>query len=194
MLSSHFKIKIVQLLTFLVLVGGLNWGSIGCFKFDFVSSLSLWIDLKSGLTAQGKTAHVAQVVFILVGMAALILFFRRSTWLPFLGQTIVPASLIPVSTNLSGNTTIEIDVKPKTKIMYWASKPATTNKPDDVRKAYDNYSNSGVVLSDINGKAHLVFNAGNGYTINGSFIPPHIHYRELNEQDAMIGPIKTFYL
>lgn len=189
MLSSHFKIRIVMFLTLLVLVGGLNWGSIGCFQYNFVNVLSNWINSKFN-----RECYVEQGTYILVGMAALILIFRRSTWLPFLGQTVVPSSLIPISTNLSGNTTIEIDVKPKTKIMYWASKHSNSNKPNDVRKAYDNYSNSGVVLSDINGKAKITFNSGNGYTINGRFKHPHIHYRELNEQDALIGPVKTYYL
>ena len=189
MLSSHFKIRIVMFLTFLVLVGGLNWGSVGCFNYNFVHVFSNWLNFKFE-----RQCYIEQTTYILVGMATLILIFRRSTWLPFLGQTVVPASLIPISTNLSGNTTIEIDVKPKTKIMYWASKPSSTNNPVDVRKAYDNYSNSGVVLSDINGKAQLTFNSANGYTIGGKFIHPHVHYRELNEQDALIGPVKTYYL
>jgi len=100
-------------LTFLVLVGGLNWGSVGCFNYNFVHVFSNWLNFKFE-----RQCYIEQTTYILVGMATLILIFRRSTWLPFLGQTVVPASLIPISTNLSGNTTIEIDVKPKTKIMY----------------------------------------------------------------------------
>jgi uncharacterized membrane protein YuzA (DUF378 family) len=175
-------------LTFLVIVGGLNWGSTAL-GYNFVHMFSQWCDVKFQ-----RSLNIESIVYILVGMASIILLFRRSTWLPFLGQTVVPPALIPISTNLTGNTTIEIDVKPKTKIMYWVSKHSTSNKPVDVMKAYDNYSNSGVVLSDINGKAQLTFDTPNGYTIGGRFIHPHVHYRELNEQHAMIGPVKTYYL
>ncbi len=44
----------------LVIIGGLNWGSIGLFRFDVVA----WL-------FGGQDATVARVVYTLVGLAAL---------------------------------------------------------------------------------------------------------------------------
>ncbi len=44
----------------LVIIGGLNWGSIGLFKFDLVAYLF-----------GGQTAAVSRVVYTLVALAAL---------------------------------------------------------------------------------------------------------------------------
>ena len=53
----------------LLIVGGINWGSIGLFRFDIVA----WI-------CGGQTATVSRVIYTLVGLAALwciSLLFRR---------------------------------------------------------------------------------------------------------------------
>lgn len=44
----------------LTIIGGINWGSIGLFKFDIVA----WI-------CGGQDAVVARIIFTLVGMAAI---------------------------------------------------------------------------------------------------------------------------
>ncbi len=52
----------------LIVIGALNWGSIGIFKFDIVA----WI-------FGGQTATVSRIIFTLVGLAGLwciSLFFR----------------------------------------------------------------------------------------------------------------------
>ncbi len=54
----------------LVIIGGLNWGSIGIFKFDLVAFLF-----------GGQAASVSRVIYTLVGLAALwciSLLFRES--------------------------------------------------------------------------------------------------------------------
>jgi uncharacterized membrane protein YuzA (DUF378 family) len=53
------KLKIVDWIALiLVIVGGLNWGLVGIFKFDLVA----WIF--------GDMSIVARIVYILVGLAA----------------------------------------------------------------------------------------------------------------------------
>lgn len=55
----------------LVIIGALNWGSIGIFSFDFVS----WI-------GGGMTGVVARIIYTLVGLAgiwSISLLFREST-------------------------------------------------------------------------------------------------------------------
>ena len=52
----------------LLIVGGVNWGSVGLFRFDIVA----WL-------FGGQTATVSRVVYTLVGLAALLcvsLLFR----------------------------------------------------------------------------------------------------------------------
>ena len=44
----------------ILIIGGLNWGSVGLFGFDIVA----WL-------FGGQTAIVSRVVFVLVGLAAL---------------------------------------------------------------------------------------------------------------------------
>ena len=49
----------------LVVIGGLNWGSIGLFGFDFV-----------GAIFGGQDAVFSRIIFSIVGLAAL--FFRKN--------------------------------------------------------------------------------------------------------------------
>lgn len=55
----------------LLVIGGINWGSIGIFQFDFVA----WI-------CGGQTGMISRIVYTLVGLAALwcisLLFRERS--------------------------------------------------------------------------------------------------------------------
>lgn len=56
---------------FLLIVGGLNWGLVGIFKFDLVA----WL-------FGGQTAWLSRIVFILVAISALwcvSLFFKKNT-------------------------------------------------------------------------------------------------------------------
>jgi uncharacterized membrane protein YuzA (DUF378 family) len=56
---------------FLLIVGGVNWGAIGIFQFDFVA----WL-------CGGQTGMVSRIVYTLVGLAALwcvSLLFRDRT-------------------------------------------------------------------------------------------------------------------
>jgi uncharacterized protein len=65
----------------LVLVGGLNWGLVGLFKFDLVAWICGGLDF-------GETNAVSRVIYSLVGLAAVygitVLFTagRRSTLRP----------------------------------------------------------------------------------------------------------------
>ena len=49
-----------KLALILVIIGGLNWGSIGIFQFDFVG----WI-------FGGQNGVVSRIIFTLVGLAAI---------------------------------------------------------------------------------------------------------------------------
>lgn len=137
--------------------------------------------------------NVSKLIYFITGIAIILLAIKKQTWLPFLGDTVIPSTLIPETKNV-GDTTIKIKIKPNTKVAYWSSLPSVEEKPP-VDKAYGDYSNAGVSKSDRDGFATLTFNKGTGYIVpSGRYIKPHIHYRELNTEYSMIGPVKTIYL
>ncbi len=58
----------------LTIIGGINWGLVGLFKFDLVA----WI-------FGGQTAVVSRVIYVLVGLSAIwciSLLFRRDDEVP----------------------------------------------------------------------------------------------------------------
>ncbi len=137
--------------------------------------------------------YFSKVIYFITGISIVLLGMEIQTFLPFLGETVFPFTLIPETKNV-GDTTITIKVTPNTKVAYWSSLPSTDENPPVV-KAYGDYSNAGVSTSDKDGHAILTFNKGTGYTVpSGKFIKPHIHYRELNGEYSMIGPVKTVSL
>ena len=104
---------------------------------------------------------------------------KRDTFLPFLGKTVMPTSVIPLRENKYQDDTIKIKVKPNSKVIYWITKKLDSNN-HNVWKAYDDYSNSGVVMADKNGVAILKLQKGSGYMVpwgGEKYIPPHVHYR-----------------
>jgi hypothetical protein len=149
----------------------------------------------NGLQKLDKTLgfNISNFIFIITGVSIILLSIKKYTWLPFLGEMVLPATLINETKNI-GDTSIKIKIKPNTKVAYWSSLPLNEEKPS-VEKAYGDYSNAGVSKSDNNGFVTLTFNKGTGYVVpSGRFIKPHIHYRVLNEEWSMIGPVKTIFL
>jgi hypothetical protein len=109
---------------------------------------------------------------------------------------VLPGAVLALKTN-SGDTTVDVKVKPGTKVAYWAAKPES--KPDAegnvlVKAAYDDFENSGVVVANEQGVAKLVFNKGTSYVVpSGRKIESHVHYREFGE-DGMMGPVKSVFV
>ena len=136
----------------------------------------------------------SNIIYIIVAIAGLWLASERTTWLPFLGKTVFPESLIPLKQPIITDTTVQIKTIPNVKIAYWSA--LNKGNTTDVRIAYGNYENSGVVMSDANGYALLPIMTGTGYTLpSGTIIPRHVHYRVVNYPNSygMMGKIKTIY-
>ncbi len=134
-------------------------------------------------------------IYIVFFLCALYLAFQRNTWLPFLGESVLPSALVPLKVN-SGDTEVEVRVSPEAKVVYWSSKPSREqSSPPDVETAYDDYSNSGVTQSNIDGIAKLAFNKGTDYEVpGGKVIKSHVHYREMDMKYGMMGPVQTVYV
>lgn len=178
----YYKFKIF-IIAFIIL-SALNTAS-AQIKYDFIKMIKNYFNLQVDLEFY---------FYILIGIFAIIIALDRNTWLPFLGETVLPSILVPLK-KIEGDTVIKVNVTPNTKVAYWAALPNNSNNKDPyVTLAYADYSNSGVVMSDDNGVAILTLNKGSGYYLpSGQHLESHVHYRELGEEFGMIGPIHTYY-
>ncbi len=182
--KDYWETKLRMILTTVVLVGALNWGATA-FGYNLVELLS------KNLNNLFKTNYpFDKIVYIIVAICAILLAYDRTTWLPFLGKSVLPDSLVPLKTPTTSDTKVTIKTEPNTKIAYWAALPK--GEHPDVITAYDDFSNSGVVMSDSNGNAELPVLAGSSYVVpSGRKISRHVHYRILGEPYGMMGPIET---
>ena len=185
--NKYWKTKMYHILVLLVLVGGVNWGTTAL-GYNLVEMLKNILN-----NTFGMETYVDKIVYLLVAFAAIKLAMKRDLWLPFLGEAVLPGSLIPLK-EVNGDTTLEVKVKPNTRVAYWASLPQESSDTPLVHEAYGDFKNAGVVLSDKNGVAKLRVNKGTSYIVpSGREIPRHVHYRELDQVWGLIGPIKTKY-
>lgn len=166
--TAHYYIWLHIVTISLVLIGALNWGSIGLFSFNFVSKVF-------------KSYSI--YIYILVGLAALHLAIKRDSYLSFLGWMSFPVSLLKVSQPANSNVQVDVDVKPGVvKVLYWASNPSA--KGDDIidtpQKAYKDSENVGVAQV-LDGKATLHFLCPSKYKVGPSLfkrtLEKHVHYR-----------------
>lgn len=179
-----------MILVALVLVGALNWG-FHAFGYNLVEMLNRFL---SGVFKRRLSLNT--IIYVVVALSALYLAFQRETWLPFLGDSVLPGAVVPEKKN-SGDTTVDVHVKPGAKVAYWAAKPdvdGTDKSVPKVRDAYAHFENSGVVIANDAGVATLVFNKGTSYIVpSGREIKSHVHYREFGE-DGMMGPVQSVFV
>jgi len=185
-----------MILIALVLIGALNWG-FHTFGYNLVEMLNRFL---SGVFK--RRLSVDRVIYVIVALSAVVLAFKRDTWLPFLGESVLPGAVVPLKKNL-GDTTVDVKVQPGAKVAYWAAKPLTSITTEvavnevavpSVKAAYDNFENSGVVVANDQGNAILVFNKGTSYIVpGGKEIKSHVHYREFSD-NGMMGPIQSVFV
>lgn len=172
----------IMIATTLVLVGGLNWLSVGLLDRDLVASL-----LGKGLASKA--------VYVLVGLSAVFLFFRRDTYLPFLGPTIFPVGALAAKQPQGATQEITVRTIPNAKVVYWASEPSRGDPLGDYKEAYGAYENAGVAIADAQGDAKLkVRGPPRAYTVplKGE-LKSHIHFRIVKE-NGWAGRVETKFL
>lgn len=181
--NTHFWMtKFRMLLLVLVIIGAYNWGAVA-YGYNFV-------ELLANKVSPSSSKNICQIIYILVALSALALALRKDTWLPFLGCTAVPSSLLPLkSPPNNANIKVKVQVNPNSKVVYWAAYGKDSEQ--DVSVAYKDFSNSGVVMSDSNGTAELSIVEGGGYHVPFRTISRHIHYRVFSSLGNMLGPVKT---
>lgn len=166
----------------LLVVGALNWGLVGGFRINLVERLL------------GKGSIGARIIYILVGIAALSVAFNRDTYLPFLGESVFPCSVLPDQVPAGATRTVQVKVEPHSKVVYWASEPADGNDVKNYKDAYRQYLNAGVATADMTGVATLKVREPQPYTVPfKGRLDSHVHFRVCGPE-GFIGRIKTVFL
>ena len=201
-----------MVVTAIVLFSALHYGAL---FFDY--NLAEYLNLVY-FRVFNKRAAIHKIVYALFAICGLILAIDRTTWLPFLGDTVLPSAVVPLKTNV-GDTRVEVNVTPGAKVVYWAAKPVKEietssssslldeygiirRKPNGLKRrvplveqAYDDFSNSGVVLANDLGVATLSFDKGSEYVVpSGKQLKSHVHYREFSDKFGMVGPVQSVFL
>jgi hypothetical protein len=142
--------------------------------------------LFGGYLASMGNNNTHKVVAVPCALAAVAVMLDRDVFLPFLGDAVLPTSVIVEDRLPAGaNRMVSVAVPPRTKVMYWASEPG-----DDVKKspweAYKKYRNAGVTTSDENGNATLRIRNPSKYKVPyGNTLNPHVHYRYMRNNGMM---------
>jgi uncharacterized membrane protein YuzA (DUF378 family) len=165
----------------LVLVGGLNWGVVGLSGVNVVALI------------MGRGV-VANTVYVLVGLSALWLAFQRSTYLPFLGETVMPCSLLAERVPEHADMEVELHGQtPGAKVLFWATEPATEGleRIKNWQQAYLEYANAGVAVVNAGGHATLRLRKPQPYTVPmKGRLEAHVHWRVCGD-NGFLGPVQT---
>jgi uncharacterized membrane protein YuzA (DUF378 family) len=164
----------------LIVVGALVWGSIGLFRFNPVTAL-----LGKGIGAT--------LVYCLVGLAALTVAFHRDTYLPFLGTTVMPCSILKDQVPEHADLSVSLNgLEPGRKVLFWATEPATVGlaKIPTWQQAYLEFANAGVATVDSGGHVTLRIRKPQPYTVPmKGRLEAHVHWR-LCADEGMLGPVQ----
>jgi uncharacterized membrane protein YuzA (DUF378 family) len=181
MYYTKMAYKVIMLF---VIIGGINWLVVGASGSDY---LKQYIGRK-----------YASWLYIVVGICAILLAFRRDVYLPFLGETVLPGSALSLRTPQGANDSVTITTKPMAKVIYWAAEPAPHDNGKDVPSwsvAYGEYDNGGIVQADDQGKAILrIRGPPQPYKVPmKGRLAPHVHFR-VETGKGMFGRIQTVYV
>ena len=163
----------------LLVLGGLNCLSAGLFDYCFIGKMGRpW----------------SQMVYILVGLAALLFAFDRDYYLTFLGRCATPCASMTPRTPDGASLEVVVRVPPNAKVIYWAAEPED-HIVDNPWDAYRGYDNSGVTVADSTGLAVLKVRPPAQYQVGAmrTTLAKHVHYRYC-ENGGMTSPVYTVKL
>jgi uncharacterized membrane protein YuzA (DUF378 family) len=175
--ATYYKKLAFKCAMMLVLLGALNGLIAGLFRVNLVESVF-------GRKLLGRA------VLIVIGLAAVAVLFDRDTYLPFLGPTLVPCSVLKDRTPSGATRSVQVTVRPGAKVLYWAAEPTGASedlkKMNDWKRAYANYENAGVATANEQGIATLRVREPQPYWVpmKGA-LQHHVHYRVCGEAGWM---------
>lgn len=167
----------------LLILGALNWGFIGIFRINPVQNLL------------GRTP-LPRFIYGAIGIAALFVMFHRDFYLPFLGETVMPCSVLREKIPEGAQISVKVGLNPGQKVLFWATEPATEHLKTIATwsEAYLGYENAGVTTADQNGVAHLRVRPPQAYTVpTKGRLEPHVHYR-VCQGNGFLGPVQTVFI
>ena len=182
--TNYLSKKAHMIAIILLVVGGLNYGVIGIFKVNLIERLL------------GKNTVSSRALCIIYGLAAVSVMYYSDTYLPFLGEAVMPCSHLHNRAPPGATYDISVKVSPHAKVLYWAAEPASDylKKINDWSKAYLDYENAGVTTADSHGVATLSVRKPQAYVVPmKGYLDPHVHYRVCGNS-GMVGRIETIFL
>ena len=179
-------LNFLNMLTLLmIVVGALNWLFIGIASFNIVE----WLAQSVG------TPSLANIIYIIVGLSAIVHIISIDYYLPFLGQTAYPCGSLLVKTPDGADKSITVKVEPNANVVYWAAEKNSGDLVKNPWLAYSEFANTGVAKADKQGNATLSVRKPATYRVPpfGSKVLPHIHYRTCDGK-GMLGDVKKVML
>lgn len=117
------------------------------------------------------------------------LIANRTTWLPFLGPTVMPTGIIKPTVPPKSDTSLTIAAPPQAvRCVYWG---AVVDANDPI-EAYGGFTNAGVA-DVVHGNVTVRLKRPTSYKIHGKRVAPHVHYRWVGPR-GMLSSVKTAYL
>jgi len=139
-----------------------------------------------------------RIISIIIISIIIFLSLKKETFLPFLGLTYLPNTLLcepkyPSGANL--NYTIDMsEYEDGTKIIYWAANSTDTSKIiDDPFEAYKSFNNVGISVVK-HGKADVRIYCPDKYKVKKVFnkiLERHFHYRIIFKDSGFLSPVMT---
>lgn len=150
--------------------------------------VALFVLLSTGARLGFSTYPPASLFFV-AAAATVWLVMQRTTWLPFLGPTVMPVGLLDVKTPRDSDFAIVLPApKHAVKAVYWGSVIAA----DDPVEAYGGYTNGGIA-DVVDGKVKFALMKPKVYKVGGRALRRHVHYRWIGPK-GMLSAVKTVYV
>jgi hypothetical protein len=163
------------------MLGALNYLTIAAFRFSIIQKITV-------------KESFAEMVYFIIGICALYVVFNRDTYLPFLGETIIPCNVLQNSSPKDATKKITLQTLPNSKVVFWASEPSETGMIVDYKEAYGEFLNSGIATSNDDGIVEINIREPQPYFVPiKGILNPHVHYRVCDGKGTL-GRIKTVFL
>lgn len=148
--------------------------------------VALFVAISAAVQFRGE-GRVPLIVLVTACLATLWLVSCRTTWLPFLGPTVMPTGVFqPIEPR---NPDLEVILEAPenaVRVVFWASSITA----DDPITAYGGFSNAGVADVSDSGTAVLRIRRPVPYAVAGTILAPHVHYRWITAT-GMLSSVKT---
>jgi len=183
---NFIKKKSYALCLLVLVLSGINWGTVAVFNIDAVSSLL------------GKNTIPTRIIFGFVAICAIYVGISRDSYLPFLGETVLPCSVLQEKVPDKADLKVRITAQAGRKVLYWASDSSEASEKlhtlNNWKEAYGKFENAGVSVADDEGSALLHVRRPQAYWVPpGRKLEPHVHYR-ICADNGMMGPVRSLYI